>query len=170
MKSTDLVSELSLHQQKYIETIYELCQEHEHEHAHSKSIAERLNIKMPSVTEALRTLSSLGMINYQVRKAITLTVKGGVVARILDCRHKNLAEFFVDILGCDPERANNFACDIEHVIDCDLNSRLGAFTSFINNGSESQLALINRFKTEYNSVCGECEDDISGQCSCNANK
>ena len=168
MKNSDLVSELSLHQQKYIETIFELCREHDH--AHSKSIAERLNIKMPSVTEALRTLSSLGLINYEVRKAITLTEHGLSVAKMLDCRHHNLANFFVDILGCDVARANHFACDIEHVIDCDLNKRIGAFTNFLKNGPVAYTEMIDDFKKQYNSDCGGCSDDISRQCSGNPAK
>jgi len=165
MDKNDLVSNLSLHQQKYIETIYELCDEHEHDHAHSKSIAERLNIKMPSVTEALRTLSGLGLINYQVRKAITLTDQGVAVARMLDCRHKNLESFFIDVLGCESDRAAAFACDIEHVIDCELSSRLGSFVDFINSGSEERRDVFDQFKKQYDSSCGGCRNGISGQCS-----
>lgn len=150
-KDEDIMSQLSLPQQKYIETIYELCREHEH--AHSKSIAEKLSVKMPSVTEALRTLSALGLVNYRVRKAITLTDAGIKVAKMLDSRHRNLASFFTDILGCEKSRAERFACDIEHVIDCELNCRLGAFSEFIKNGPDSYSEMLKKFREQYAPNC-----------------
>jgi len=168
MNTNNIISELSLPQQKYVETIYDLCVEHGH--AHSKSIAERLSIKMPSVTEALRTLSTLGLIHYEVRKAITLTDKGNAVAQMLECRHKNLATFFVEILGCEDERANKFACDIEHVIDCGLNSRVGAFLRFIEDSSESKKEVFKKFKDQYDSECVGCNNGVSGQCGSDAVK
>ena len=149
MNNDDLVSSLSLHQQRYIETIFELCIEHEHDHAHSKAIAEKLNIKMPSVTEALRTLSGLGLINYQVRKAITLTDRGNQIAETLDRRHKNLASFFIGILGCDSVRANHFACDIEHVIDGDLSNRISAFSEYMDKNTETDANIFEDFKKQY---------------------
>jgi len=167
----NIVAKLSLPQQNYIETIYELCEEHGH--AHSKSIAERLNIKMPSVTEALRTLSSLGLINYEVRKAITLTEKGNHIAFMLDCRHTTLASFFREILGCTPERSNEFACSIEHVIDCELNSRIGAFTTYLKDGSEDVRELISGFQKGYEEEISPGEEEGNGlprQCRCYSTK
>ena len=122
------LDKITLNQQQYIETIYSLCKKEKHKHAHAKDIAEHLNIKMPSVTEALRNLQSLGLINYEVRKAVTLTDKGEFAGQELFKRHQVFSEFFSDILGIEKVRADNIACKIEHVIDKEIRE---TFSSFI---------------------------------------
>jgi len=133
--------QLSLHQQQYIETIYSLSLKEEH--AHTKEIAEELNIRMPSVTEALRTLSNMGLINYKVRQAVTLTDKGWDIGRELNKRHAVVATFFTEVLGVDAENAEKYACKVEHVIDDKLRKRLSDFVRFmkedINMDAKDQL-------------------------------
>jgi DtxR family Mn-dependent transcriptional regulator len=145
----DMINSLTLQQQKYIETIYDLCKLQGD--AHSKDIAEILEVKMPTVTFTLRNLSNLGIINYKARQAITLTVLGNNIAEILDVRHKNLSVFFNDILGCEESRAESFACEIEHVIDCELSNRLKAFSSFIKE-YDDQYNIANKFKEYYSNL------------------
>jgi DtxR family transcriptional regulator, Mn-dependent transcriptional regulator len=124
---------ISLHQQEYIETIYTLCKSGEHKHAHAKDIAAALNIKMPSVTEALRNLHNMGLINYEVRKAVTLTEIGEKVGVELNKRHQVFSDFFIDILGVDKERAENVACRIEHVIDKEIREVFSEFIDCLKN-------------------------------------
>ena len=121
--------ELSFRRQKYIETIHELCCEHGH--AHTKSVAERLGIKMASVTEALRSLSEAGFINYRSREGVTLTAKGHLFAAELDERHSVLADFFHNILGSPKDLSEKLACRAEHSIDEDIRLRLRAFMNFL---------------------------------------
>ncbi len=123
------VSNLSIHQQRYIETIFTLCQRNDH--AHSKEIAEMLNVKMPSVTEALRGLNEMGLVNYKVRQSITLTDLGQNIGKELNERHKVLASFFDNILGCPSSQADELACQVEHVINGDLRERLTSFLNYI---------------------------------------
>ena len=125
------IDKLSLHQQQYIETIYGLCQEEGH--AHSKDIATSLEIRMPSVTEALRMLSSMELINYKARQAVTLTDLGTQIGKELHKRHAVFASFFTDILGFDNDYAEKYACKIEHVIDDELRKRLNSFSKFLKN-------------------------------------
>jgi len=100
--------------ENYIEVVYELCLDHKH--AHTKSIAERLNVKMSSVTEAISNLSSVGLVNYSTRKPVTLTEKGILIAKNLQKKHEILEEFFFKI-GCDLELSKKTACRVEHIID-----------------------------------------------------
>lgn len=108
---------LSLVQQNYIETIYQLCEEHGH--AHMKAIAEALHIQMASATEAVQTLSLAGYVNYSKRQAITLTDNGIQLALELQKKHKVLSEFFQRI-GCTLKSAEETACQVEHHIDNDI--------------------------------------------------
>jgi DtxR family Mn-dependent transcriptional regulator len=142
---------LTVNQQTYLETIHDLCKEHKH--AHTKAIAEKLNIKMASVTEAIRNLSEKGLVNYEVRKTITLTRKGKSLAEELEKRHNILADFFHNILGCAPKRSEEIACRVEHVIDEAFRKRLTEFAYFLKyeipfkNGKDP----IQEFQEKYNS-------------------
>ena len=111
------MSSLSLPQQNYIETIHELCLIHKH--AHTKAIAEKLNVKMASVTEAMLSLSAQNLVNYHIRQPVTLTEEGMEVAAKLHKRHKILADFFT-LIGCDLIKAEETACRVEHIIDNDV--------------------------------------------------
>ena len=108
---------LSLIQQNYVETIHHLCEVHGH--AHTKAIADALNIRMASATEAVQSLSLAGYVNYSKRQAITLTDIGNEVAVELKKRHDILAQFFVEI-GCTLDVAEETACKVEHHIDSDI--------------------------------------------------
>jgi len=108
------MSSLSLPQQNYIETIHELCLVHEH--AHTKAIAEKLNVRMASVTEAMLSLSAQGLVNYHARQPVTLTKEGMKVAEKLHRRHQILADFF-SLIGCNSSSAEETACNVEHNID-----------------------------------------------------
>jgi len=141
--------QLSLHQQQYIETIYSLNLKNNH--AHTKEIAEKLNIRMPSVTEALRTLSDMELINYKVRQAVTLTDKGWDIGKELNNRHMVVATFFTDLLGIDAHEAEKYACKVEHVIDDKLRMRLSDFKKFFKEKiSEDSKTKLKSFKESYN--------------------
>ena len=135
--------QLSIPQQQYIETIYNLCLKKKH--AHSKEIAEYLNIRMPSVTEVLRTLRDMGLVNYHARQAVTLTEKGWGMGKELNNRHAVVATFFTDILGVDDKKAKNYACKVEHVIDDELRKRLSGFVKHldgnINKDAKKQILV-----------------------------
>ncbi len=98
----------------YLETIYIL--ETNHGHAHVVDIAERLNITKPSVTKAMDKLKKEGFINKEAYGHITLTEKGGTVARSTYYKHCIIARFLEKSLGLTPSEASTNACRMEHII------------------------------------------------------
>lgn len=106
----------------YLEAIAELVELNGH--AHTKDIAERLKIKMPSVTNALQSLASRGLIVYQSHSPVTLTASGALRAAIIRNKHVAMRVFFSEILKLDPEETDDAACKIEHVIGEKVMSRL----------------------------------------------
>ena len=144
---TEKFKKISLKQQIYLETIYDLSMSEGH--AHVKSIAERLSVRMPSVTEVMRKLADKKLINYDVRKNISLTVEGKKLAKELDKRHSVLADFFAKILGCPASKAQTIACKVEHFVDADFCDRLAGFASFLRNKEDSEMELIKEFKEFY---------------------
>jgi len=116
---------LTSHVEDYLEAIYLL--EKEHGHAHVRDIAERLKIKMPSVTEAIAKLKKEKLVNYQKYEFITLTPKGSQLAQGVCKRHRVLYRFLHDILGVDDDIAEEDACKIEHIISPEALGRLSKF-------------------------------------------
>ena len=115
----------------YLEAIAELSAAEGH--AHTKEIADKLKVKMPSVTGALRQLAQMGYIVYNTHYPVTLTDKGKLIAEQVAARHKVLKKFFIDILGMFPEAATEAACHLEHLIDEDTANRFVLFSEAIEN-------------------------------------
>lgn len=93
-------------------------------HAHTKDIAERLKVKMPSVTNALQALSARGLIRYQSHSPVVLTALGAEIAAVILRRHNALKSFFTEILKLNSDEAEDAACKIEHVIGEKVMSRI----------------------------------------------
>lgn len=143
--NSNKIEKLSMTQLQYIETINSLCLHHTH--AHTKEIADKLNIKMSSVVDALKGLAKLELINYRLRQPVTLTLHGTEVANVLSSRHEVVADFFNNILGLDAQYSNNMARNIKHVIDDQVRNRLSDFNSFLKEDSCGFYAkVLNRFK------------------------
>lgn len=124
----------------YLEAIAELIDLEGH--AHTKEIAAKLNVKMPSVTGALRQLEKQGIIVYNAHYPVQLTPEGRRIAREVVHRHSVLTKFFAGILGLSPEKASATACQVEHVVDTDTIRRFVLFSKSIENRSDAKALQI----------------------------
>ena len=122
-------NKLSESLEDYLEAIAELIAVDGH--AHTKEIAGKLNVKMPSVTGALRQLEQLGYIVYNIHYPVQLTAEGERVANEIVNRHKVLSKFFSEILGLPLEKASETACRLEHAVDHDTIERFTLFSEAI---------------------------------------
>ena len=138
----------------YLEAIAELTAVDGH--AHVKEIAEKLAVKLPSVTGALRQLAAQGLIIYNSRYPVQLTDAGKAVADEVIRRHTILKKFFSDILGLPPEQATETACHLEHVVDSDTIERFIIFSEAIENRTDARklqtylseaVSMLNRAET-----------------------
>lgn len=100
--------------ENYLEAIAEIIEDNEF--AHTKHIAERLNVSMPSVSNALHALSLRNLIRYQPHAPVTLTHKGLELANVIRHRHQVMKNFFLHILKLAEDEANDAACKIEHIL------------------------------------------------------
>lgn len=98
----------------YLETIAEILQRSPV--ARVKEIADRSDVKMASVSAALKRLSGQGLVKYSARAYVELTERGRRVARKVRMRHEAVERFFVGLLGVSPERGASDACAIEHCL------------------------------------------------------
>lgn len=108
-------------------------------HAHSKELAEKLKVKMPSVTNALQALAARDLIVYKPHQPVVLTAAGAQAAAVIRKRHNCLCRFFEDVLALSHKEADATACKVEHDINENVLRRLTVLTDFIVNDSQMQI-------------------------------
>lgn len=140
------MDELTKSLEDYLETI--LILENEKGSARVTSIAKRLNVKKPSVTCALRTLSDKKFVIYNPYKIIKLTDEGRKLAESLLNRHRIITKFFVELLNIPNDVAEEDACKVEHVISEHTFNRLSCFLKFIIE-SDAKCLDIDKFNKKY---------------------
>lgn len=130
---------LSRSMEDYLETIYLIIRDQGE--ARSKDIVKRIGVSAASVTEALRVLDAKGFIRYVPYSLITLTPVGAQRAREIFHRHETLRDFFVVVLGVDPETADSSACRVEHVISDEILESMITYTSSVLRNSRSDADM-----------------------------
>ncbi len=114
--------------ENYLEIIFH--EELESGVARTGTIAEKAKVSSSTVTSALKSLQKMGYITYQPYKFIKLTEKGKKLARRIVHRHVVLKEFFVSVLKLEDQKANDVACEFEHMLDDETFDQLSKFTLY----------------------------------------
>jgi DtxR family Mn-dependent transcriptional regulator len=91
------------------------------------AIAERLEVKSPSVTAMLKRLVDAGLIRYEVGQGARLTETGIAQARRVIRRHRLLELFLTQVLGLDWSEVDAEADALEHAISPRLEEALAAY-------------------------------------------
>ncbi len=113
----------------YLEAIFNLDQEKRV--VRVKNIAKRLGVRMPTVTNMLKTLSKRELINYEKYEYLELTDDGRDIGKEIYRRHCVLRSFLTDILNIDSVTADEEACKMEHAISSSTLDRFIAFMEFV---------------------------------------
>lgn len=129
MTSSKPLPSLTPAMEDYLEAIYHL--ENERRIARVRDIAARLDVKMSSVSSALKSLSSRGLIRYDPHQFITLTDKGIDKAKEIVRRHEVVKRFLSRVLYVDEAVAEDNACRMEHNLDPEVIEKLIAFMEFV---------------------------------------
>ena len=94
--------------------------------AQVRDIAEMLKVKMPSVTSAVKQLADMGLVEYTQYAPVKLTPQGRRIAGKIIVSHGILFDFLREELALPEERANEVACQIEHILTFEENEKLRA--------------------------------------------
>ncbi len=121
--------ELSESLENYLEAIFHISARKGA--ARAKDIAMALAVNNSSVTEALRSLSKKGLVNYAPYDLITLTDAGKVVALVVVNRHEVLHQFLAETLGLNEADSDSIACKMEHVVTDELIDRLQELINYV---------------------------------------
>lgn len=115
------LTDLTASQEAYLEAIYIL------EHtggAIAARVAERLGVRPPSVSGALRRLQAVGLLGIGQDRELCLTSVGRRLAEQGMRRHRVLERWLVEGLGLDWSRAHAEAQRMEHAVSTDVVDRL----------------------------------------------
>lgn len=110
----------------YLEAIYRLASEGGSVDGAIRSVdvAESLGVSKASVNKALSMLKETGMVEQSRYGRVTLTPAGERYAALVWRSHRALRLFLEKDLGVDPQRADDEACLMEHVLSADTMERL----------------------------------------------
>lgn len=128
----------------YLEAIFNL--EKSKKFVRVKDIASRMNVKMPTVTSMLKTLSGKGLVNYEKYEYVELTGEGVKVGREIFRRHQLLFRFLTDILRIESKTADEEACRMEHSLSADTLSSFADFMAFIRACPRAGESWLNQFE------------------------
>lgn len=121
---------LTMAGEDYIESIYRIMSEQgidPDRGVRSVDVAEDLGVSKASVNKALSYLKESGMVEQAHYGRVMLTPEGLEYARDIWRRHRAFRKLLIDLLGVDPETADNEACQVEHAFSEDTMERLYAF-------------------------------------------
>ncbi|WP_281744329.1 DtxR family transcriptional regulator [Thermanaerovibrio acidaminovorans] len=96
-------------------------------------LARALEVTKGTVVSVLKKLSSEGLLSHERYGTPALTEAGRARALSIYRRHYNLV-FFLELLGVDQDRAGRIACEMEHLLDDDLEGGIFALSEFISQG------------------------------------
>ena len=110
----------------YLEAIYRLASEGGSADGTVRSVdvAEQLGVSKASVNKALSMLKETGMVEQSRYGRVTLTPQGERYAALVWRSHRAIRLFLEKDLGVDPQRADDEACLMEHVLSADTMERL----------------------------------------------
>lgn len=140
----------------YLETIYIVCDAKGS--AHTTAIARHLDVRKPSVTGALHSLSERDLIDYQPYKPIKLTPAGRQLAIDIHRRHTVLRDFLKKVLGIPETIADQNAGMLEHHISPLVQSRLVSFIHFVDSCIEQRFVWKDHGGFECYGVGDDCAD------------
>jgi DtxR family Mn-dependent transcriptional regulator len=148
----------------YLEAIFEL--EGEKRFVRVKDIAQRMDVKMPTVTSMLKTLRDRKLAHYEKYEYVELTKKGVTVGEEMHRRHGILRDFLSQVLKIEYTTADEDACKMEHALSPETLDSLTDFMAFIKDCPRAGDNWLQNFE-EYREkglrpdVCTERRADFS---------
>ncbi|MCT2007606.1 metal-dependent transcriptional regulator [Micrococcus lylae] len=117
------VSELSASSQDYLKAVWALAEWSETP-VTPKLMADRMGLKLSSVSDAVRKLTEQGFLEHAPYGAVTLTAQGRVHAVAMVRRHRLIETFLVETLGYRWDQVHDEAETLEHAVSDFMIERL----------------------------------------------
>jgi DtxR family transcriptional regulator, Mn-dependent transcriptional regulator len=127
----------------YMEAIYLIVRQKKV--ARVKEIAEFLNVKTPSVVDAIAKLQDMELIEHEKYGYLSLTDIGIKKAELIYQKHTEVYKFLSQFLGMDDVSSERDACGIEHHMCSQTLERITKLMEFIESSPEGYPEWLKRF-------------------------
>ena len=124
------VQPLSFTEEKYLKAIYTLSERKDSLDTSTNEIAEKINIKPPTVSDMLRKLTAKKLVTYEKYKKVQLTKTGRQIAIQIIRKHRLWEVFLHDKLQFTWDKVHEVAEQLEHIHSEELISRLEKFLGY----------------------------------------
>ena len=101
-------------------------------------VATQLDVTGVSVNQMIRKLDARGYVDYEPYRGVSLTEHGRVVASAILRRRRLWGVFLSDKLGMSPARADDVACDLEHVTPDEVADLLSGYLGDPSSGPQGR--------------------------------
>jgi len=110
-----------------------------------KEIAKFLNVKTPSVVDAVGKLTQRGLVIHEKYGYLELTDKGCELAKEVNDKYEKVYKFFNEVLGVSDSISKKDACNIEHYISKEAMDRMIKFIKFVDTCPEGYPEWLKNF-------------------------
>jgi len=114
-------------EEMYLITIARAIEDGRTEPVAVSHIARALDVSRVSANQMIRKLATRGYLTYEPYRGVSLVEHGSAVASTVLRRRRLWGVFLTDRLGLSPARADEVACDLEHVTPPDVAAQLSRF-------------------------------------------
>ena len=128
----------------YLEAIYIIALDNKV--VRVKEVAKFLEVKTPSVVDAVSKLKEAGLVEHEKYGYLELTEKGIYSAKKINTKHEKIYKFFRDILNVSDEVSKKDACKIEHHISRETMDNMVQFIKFIDTCPSGYPDWMKHFK------------------------
>lgn len=97
----------------YLKEIYKL--ESSHQTITVSSLSNVFGISKSSVSNMIKKLVAMELLNSAPYKPIELTLEGRELAKTIVAKHRLIELFLVEVMGFDPNNVHEIAEEIEHI-------------------------------------------------------
>lgn len=153
---------LTPNMEMYLKTILEIADQDGQPRV--KLIADRLGVKMPSVTGAVDNLRKKGLVDHTPYGVVKLTTKGRRVARDVKLKNDVIYQFLRDVLRLPKNIAATDACELEHVVSRTTLERFTLFLEFTKVCRKGGNEMLTHFaewleSADRDKECAACKDE-----------
>ncbi|HEY8542420.1 MAG TPA: metal-dependent transcriptional regulator [Pseudothermotoga sp.] len=130
----------------YLTIIYEIQQKQPA--ARISTIARKVGVSLPSVTNAVRRLADLGYVEYEKYGLIILTNKGKRKAQIMRVLQQRICNFFYYVLGVPVDVSDKISKHLSHYLTARARERVKEFYRLILDFDETKAKDLRKFIEE----------------------
>ena len=127
--ATMSLNDLSASAQNYLKVLWSL-QEWSDDPVTASMVAERLQLKMSSVSDGLRKLADRGLVKHARYGSFQLTEDGAVLARLMVRKHRLIEAFLAQALDYTWDEVHEEADELEHAVSDLFIERIDKYLGF----------------------------------------